>query len=323
MMMTETTTEYDLKAILGHWGKEYSHSREDIDIAGTPERTLFRSVVECDDGTIYVLERVEEELLQRKKAICIMLDLLVELEMKTATPYCMTSSGDHVIKYNGMYWQMVPYIYGVAIPRPEYLYKERYGDIAADFLIQLRRTTEKESRFNDIGESFSLADYVMDFLKRLKENEPNIYERIKGVGEFFEKNSIYAAEAMPRAIAHGDYHVLNIIWGDAGVNAVIDWEFWGIKGELYDVALMLGCLGYEHPSGLVGEAALRFIKKVKESGIIDESSWKHLVEYVIGTRCAWLADWLLRYHEGMINLEIDYLNTLVFNAETLKEEWGC
>ena len=46
------------------------------------------------------------------------------------------------------------------------------------------------------------------------------------------------------AFAHGDYHPLNVIWTKAGIAAVIDWEFSGLKPEMYDAAILVGCLAW-------------------------------------------------------------------------------
>ncbi len=52
------------------------------------------------------------------------------------------------------------------------------------------------------------------------------------------------------SFCHGDLHPLNVIWGEKSIRAVIDWEFSGIKPEIYDLANMLGCLGMEDPANL-------------------------------------------------------------------------
>lgn len=115
---------------------------------------------------------------------------------------------------------------------------------------------------------------------------------------------------LPVRFCHGDYHPLNVIWSASGINAVIDWEFLGHKPEIYDVAMMIGCLGMEKPQSLTGDLVFEFVKRLKESGLIAKKSW------------AWLSDWLKRSDQEMIDLEAVYIQLLLDNREIFIRSWG-
>jgi len=131
-----------------------------------------------------------------------------------------------------------------------------------------------------------------------------------------------AHDTLPVAFRHGDYHPLNVIWQDDAIAAVIDREFCGIKPDIYDAASLVGCVGMEHPSGLVDELALSFISGMRRKSIISPQSWNLFVEFIIALRFAWLAEWLRKKDREMIELEVTYMNLLMGNMDTLKAAWG-
>jgi homoserine kinase type II len=128
-------------------------------------------------------------------------------------------------------------------------------------------------------------------------------------------------DTLPVAFCHGDYHPLNIIWQDNEIEAVIDWEFCGLKPDIYDCANLIGCIGMEHPSGLVDGLALSFIHDMQRSSIISAQSWEMFAEFVLALRFAWLAEWLRKKDREMIDLEETYMNLLMDNMEILKSAW--
>ena len=131
-----------------------------------------------------------------------------------------------------------------------------------------------------------------------------------------------AHENLPVRFCHGDYHPLNVIWSIKGINAVIDWEFLGYKPEIYDIAMIIGCLGMEKPQSLTGDLVFEFVKHLKESGLITEKSWASLFEFVLALRFAWLSDWLKRSDHEMIDLETVYIKLLLNNRKIFIRSWG-
>ena len=122
---------------------------------------------------------------------------------------------------------------------------------------------------------------------------------------------------LPTGFCHGDYHAVNIIWGAATIHAVIDWEFLGVKPELYDAANMLACLGIEDPAALEGDYVRDFIGTLKGSGLFAAESFRVLPDLMIGLRFAWLSEWLRKNDEDMIQMELDYFEILKERREDL------
>jgi homoserine kinase type II len=136
-----------------------------------------------------------------------------------------------------------------------------------------------------------------------------------------EKEFLSVHDQLPVRFCHGDYHPLNVIWSEKGINAVIDWEFLGYKPEIYDIAMMIGCLGMEKPQSLTGDLVFGFLERLKESGLIAEISWSILFPFVLALRFAWLSDWLKRSDPEMIDLEAVYINLLLDNREIFTRSW--
>jgi Ser/Thr protein kinase RdoA (MazF antagonist) len=118
-------------------------------------------------------------------------------------------------------------------------------------------------------------------------------------------------DRLPTGFCHGDFHPLNIIWGNTEIRAVIDWEFCGTKPETYDLANLLGCLGMEDPQSLDGPFAGQLIQRLRKAGIFSDTSWQALPDLMLAIRFAWLSEWLRKNDRPMIRLEADYMALLL------------
>jgi homoserine kinase type II len=145
--------------------------------------------------------------------------------------------------------------------------------------------------------------------------------RIIPVLAFLEKDFMSVCDRLPVRFCHGDYHPLNIIWGEQDILSVIDWEFSGIKPEIYDLVNMVGCLGIEHPSSLVGDLVKNLIAQVTAADLYSDISWDHFIEFVVAMRFAWLSEWLRKDDKEMIGLELDYMDLLIRNRDVLSRAW--
>jgi len=116
---------------------------------------------------------------------------------------------------------------------------------------------------------------------------------------------------------------LNIIWSENAIQGVIDWEFSGIKPEIYDAATLIGCLGMEIPDALTGPGVMEFVRKLKAEQVFSETSWRVLVEMTIAIRFGWLSEWLRNHDEEMIELEMVYMHLLMDHADDLVGLWYC
>ena len=309
-----------LKSVVELWQVRLKKLHRNIPVQGSPERSIFRVVLEDEDGYFFVLEQISSKSLEHKRQIAGMLDFLAEKNITRIQPYRTSKKGQHVIKYKNDFWQIIPFIEGVALDREKYMYEKWRGRALAAFLIELSRKS-KNLPFYDFRRVFSLKDYMYKLIREINLYNKDIKDKIKDIAVFLEKDFMPAYEKLPVAFCHGDYHPLNVIWSADDIKCVIDWEFTGYKSEIYDAANLIGCVGVVDPQGLTGDLVKSFIADTKKTKIISKASWKYLVEFIIALRFAWLSEWLRRKDVEMIGLELDYMWLLIDNKNILQKAW--
>ncbi|MBC2716982.1 MAG: phosphotransferase [Desulfobacteraceae bacterium] len=302
------------------WSLDVQSIRKDIEICGSPERCEFRFVIECSDNDLYVMKSLIEDEINHKRKIISSLNCLFKRGLKGINPYIPSKDGAYIEKIDSRFWQISRFIDGVCLKRPEYVFDQWRGNILADFLIDLRHKSETMPGI-DGKPPFSIINYINTLNDQIKTFEQDLYKKIQPVVDFLEKNFIRTHDNIPACFCHGDFHALNMIWSDTGINAVIDWEFSGIKPEIYDMANMIGCIGIENPEALAGPLVTDFIGRLKKSAMISDISWTVLVEFIIAIRFAWLSEWLRHKDHEMIDLEMIYIKLLIDNANDLKQIW--
>jgi homoserine kinase type II len=309
-----------LKEVADRWNVRLKKLRHDISIQGSPERSVFRVVIEDENGKLFVLVQVPSKSRDLKRKIAGIIDFLSEKNLARIQTYLADEKGKHVIKYKNGFWQMIPFVPGVLLDRGKYMYEKWRGPVLADFLIELRRKS-LDLPFLDPSKAFSLKDYVYKLIREINLFNKDIKDEIKDIDSFLKKKFMPAYEKLPVAFCHGDYHPLNIIWSADDIKCVIDWEFSGCKSEIYDAANLIGCVGVEDPQSLTGDLVKSFIADMKRAKIISNISWKYLVEFIIALRFAWLSEWLRRRDTEMIRLELDYMRLLIENKSSLQKAW--
>ncbi len=225
--------------------------------------------------------------------------------------YILSKDGTYVIEYGGSLWMLKEYIAGQKPPRPDFIYDSWRGHETGKFLVKMRHLSP------DIPVEAPYLPKVVDrVMRKLERKMPEIYEKISPTYDSLT-SLMESWEKIPQAFSHGDFHPMNIIWGEERINAVIDWEFMGMRPELYDAAMMLGCLGIEDADGLFSPFAEEFISTLKK-GDFSERSWGLLPELIIATRFAWLDEWISNGDEDMLDMEGIYIRTLSKNIYNLK-----
>ena len=301
------------------WGIKPKRLCPDMVVPGSPERCLERSVVEGSEGRFFILEKIPQQSVEKRERIAGALQYLRGRGLLEIHPY-LFAKGKSVLETESGAFQMGLYIEGIELIRPDYVSDGWRGQAMADFLVRLRQASVDMTAFRD-DVPFSIKDYIRDFMDILQHHQSVLFKALTPVRNFLRTGFIALHDEIPVAFCHGDYHVLNIVWGSDHLRGVIDWEFAGMKPELYDAALLIGCIGVEDPEALVGDFVLEFIRVLKEKGGISEPSWGALLEFVIAIRFAWMAEWLRKQDVAMIELEMAYLNLLIENADQLKREW--
>jgi len=306
-----------LRELAERWGIAVVGFRPDLIPAGSPERTIFRAVIADEGDGLFVLERISPQNRRIKMRILRSLEYLARKGMHGIVPYVSGRDGRYIQEFGGGLWQLAPFVRGVALDRERYLHDEWRGDVLAEFLIELRDRSRELPFFS--GEApFSLKKYIQTLVLRVEEHRPDIFPRVRRTLAFLETNFMDVHDEFPLGFNHGDYHPLNIIWGADDLKAVIDWEFAGMKPEIYDVANMVGCLGMEHPSSLAGGLAVSFIRAMRDRGGFAERSWTCFSDFVVALRFAWLSEWLRKDDAEMVALELDYMDLLIEHRDRLR-----
>lgn len=303
------------------WGLCLTALRNDLDLQGSPERSLCRAAFEDDAGRLFVLEQIAPSQRERKHFISNTLAQLRAGGVKQVVPYLKPAAGESPALCEGSWWQVAPFIPGTPLDRPGYIQDAPKGEALARFLCDLYRHAACLSH-DRTAACFSLKHYILKLETEMMQHDPDVGRRVAPIYDFLRHSFMDRHDSLPTAFCHGDYHPLNIIWQDDAIAAVIDWEFCGIKPDIYDAANLVGCIGMEHPSGLVDGLALSFIKVMRRDSSISPRSWGIFMEFVIALRFAWLAEWLRKKDTEMIDLEAVYMNLLMDNRETLKAAWG-
>ncbi len=305
----------------GFWNIKVKQIRRDIHIAGSPERCEIRFVVEDYEDRLYILESIFDEDIDHKLKIIYTLEYLFNQGLTKIEPYICTEKNEYITSCDSRFWQLMPYVNGVALNRPEYVFEKWRGRPLAEFLINLREKSP-EVPYSDGTKPFSIKDYIYALVHQVQQYKPDLIDKIKPVIRFLENGFMDVHDRLPTGFCHGDYHGLNIIWTSNGIHTVIDWEFLGYKPEMYDAANLIGCIGVEDPESLPGELIREFIIGLQGAGLFSAMSWCYLIELIIAIRFAWLSEWLRHEDHEMIMLETVYMTLLMNNSNNLKKIWG-
>ncbi|HRY36882.1 MAG TPA: phosphotransferase [Candidatus Magasanikbacteria bacterium] len=306
--------------ILSFWNLDFSAVNENISFYGSPERSNWRVAITSKTGQIYILEKINPSIAPRKEEIA---QNILFLQQKNASlplvVYLKNKDGSFVSEIENEYWILSPFIVGIPLDRISYLEDGWRGEIMADFILNFKNTADKI--FIEPKNIFSLPEYVEKIYADMEKFNPNEKKDLEPVIKHLQKNFFQIYDQIPVAFCHGDYHPINIIWGENRINGVIDWEFCGFKPEMYDAANMVGCLGMEHPDTLNKKIVLNFLQKFKQAKFFSPLSWQYFIDTIIALRFAWLAEWLRKKDIEMTELEIVYILSLLENKETLKKNW--
>ncbi len=252
----------------------------------------------------------------------------------------------YVLDHAGFPWQVTPFIEGAPLPRPDYLGHGWRGAAVAACILDLVHAggaleTIPPAEHCDDGRQGVVA-YVKHMVSVIAERHPGIRQRLAPVLPVMETLPDVLA-SQPVVLAHGDLHPLNIIWkGDVpapdtahrdipgtpgretthhAIAGVIDWEFAGARPLLYDAANCVGCVGFEHPSGLRGPFVLGLVHTLHRGGI-SADMLRLLPDMVIASRFGWLSEWLRKRDHEMLEMELDYFDILVHQRRALADLWG-
>ncbi len=302
------------------WRLRFTELCPDLLPAGSPERSLARAVAATEDGRRYVVERLAPEMALRKMRIAALLEAFAQEGLEAVNPYLAAGNGHHVLPLGSDYWQISPYLEGVPLPRPGWVWEAWRGAALARFLLQLRQVAARLRLPGDSG--FSLHGFCRTLQARLRGQRPTLASALDPIEERLLGEWLPPEGMLATGFGHGDPHPLNVIWGESDtIRAVIDWEFAGIKPAAYDAALIIGCVGIEEPRALAGPLVRTLLGDLRAGGH-PAGTEPALWALVLAIRFAWLADWLRRSDEQMVALETDYIRLLVEKRTELSMAWS-
>lgn len=296
-----------IKDLLKCWHKDIVNVLPTTFVQGSPERSLFRTVVEDRTGNKFVLEEFAATDLARKKRIA---ENLIEFDKSglPVNPYIQNDSGCSIIEYDGKCWLLSNFVEGIALDRLSYWQDAWRGKAVAKFLIKLYR----ESKNKDLGdEQFSLVEYIESLLINISNKHPGLVEHLSPYVNFLREELFPKYDSVPLGFCHGDAHPLNMIWGNDKINVVIDWEFSGLKPVLFDCALIIGCVGSEAADARHSSFVTAFKETIEKEKIFSNEIYALLPLFTFASRFAWLSEWLRHSDEEMINFELYYMNLLM------------
>ncbi len=293
-----------LRGVTALWGLEFEGVVANAPLQGSPERCLGRMVIRAGGG-LYLLEELAPASLPRKRIMAARLTHLSAQGLAVAAP-CAGRDGGPIQTCGERYWQLTPFIAGTEPDRATYWREAWRGKALARFLADMRRA----ARGLETDESpFDLAAYARRVEADARRLHPGGGAPLApGFGLIHGK--LADCRDLPVAFSHGDPHPLNVIWGRENILAVIDWEFCGPKCALYDMALILGCVGSEDEDALNGAFARAFLETLRSDGLLGAGLLQHLPTWTLALRTAWLAEWLRRGDKEMAEFEVFYMTTL-------------
>ena len=293
-----------LRDILNCWGLAFEAIHPQIPIQGSPERCLYRVVVDAG-GSRHFLEELDSRTLPRKKLIAARIAQLAARALPVAAPRAGLD-GDFVQRAGNRSWQLTPFLEGVE-PDAGSLWRDAWrGEALALFLRDLRQASQDMAVDEDV---FDLHGYVRKIINDARRLHPNVCAELTSVFSLIERK-LESCASLPVAFCHGDPHPRNMIWGAGRILGAIDWEFCGPKCVLHDMALILGCVGSEDEEALGGPFITAFLENLRGCGLLDSTLETHLPTWTLALRVAWLAEWLRQGDTGMTQFEVFYMTTL-------------
>lgn len=303
------------------WGLDIQTIRMDIPIEGSPERTVSRTVFEDVSGKRFLLEKFSKQKHPLRDMVAKAVFYLNQHGLTQALAYKQSSSGQFLPFYKQGCFQVSEFLDTTGIKRPDYLMSPMVGESFAQFLVKLSSSAigiEDKIRFS---QPFSIKTYIYELFGQMKKHNPEIHDKFLVFLSFLEDTFMESHDQLPLGFSHGDLHPLNVIWEDDQIKAVIDWEFVGIKPDIYDAANLVGCAGIEDPNGLGMPMVMQFLKTLRTNSLYSEQGWKFFPEYVLALRFAWLSEWLRKKDSEMLEMEEAYMKILMDNVEVIRSGW--
>lgn len=303
------------------WGIDFHSTCDTVNVQGSPERTLSRMVIRDNRGQRFLIEKFSVDKFALRDRVARSIEYLHQKGLTRALPYKRSSHGQFLPKFNTGCFQVSDFLDSTQICRPEYLESADMGQNFARFLIDLSRASAN-IQDNFVFSVFSIKTYIYQLFNKMKQHNPVEHQRFMPVLQFLERSFMQAHDRLALAFCHGDLHPMNVIWDNDTIVAVIDWEFAGIKPDIYDLANLVGCAGIENPNGLGMPMVMNLVEQVRSAQIFSDAGWAVFPEYLLALRFAWLSEWLRNKDDQMLDMEYAYMKILMDHMDEIRDGWN-
>lgn len=271
------------------------------------------------------------------------------------SPARQTTANTYVMQHMGSHWQVSPFIVGHPLPRPEFLMDAWRGNAVAAMLLALheaahhvavppapvppladyinhmlgslatrqpaiyRRLQPAVAVLGDVqalvaAQPQTLAHGDVHPLNLIWRNGPALHNTPVADDSYPAGNAPAKSHGPAPSGKHGG-HTKTPPAAPGTLVAAIDWEFCGKQPLLYDVANCVGCCGFEHPSALTGPLVTALTQTLIAGGL-SSSLMALLPRMILASRFGWLAEWLRKHDNDMLDMELDYMGILTAFAKT-------
>ena len=305
-----------INAVLAQWGLDGAEELPDAICGGSPNRVNARWAVR-KNGVVYVLESIPNSKAASRLRQASFLETLSKNGCSRINPWLPSTSGLYGIHFGGEFWQLRKFAIGELTLPDNYSDDSWRGATLAEFLLELREKSD-----DIIDESpFLLSNYIPKVMHAVSHKNAALHEDLlpiqRELAPFLESEA-----GFPMAFCHGDYHPQNIVWGENRLNAVIDWEFCGVKTAMYDLANLLGCIGMDCPENFSAGLVTALLRRLHDAGWGAPDSWRWLPECIAASRFAWMREWCFMDNRDLMVQELDYIWLLLDNRDLLCRKFG-
>jgi homoserine kinase type II len=300
---------------LKEWGLNLESILRQSLIPGSPERSLYRVKVQCQEGP-FLLELWPQSKQEAKESLAPVLAALATRGLPVAPPL-INLYGKTTFKMDDGFWQVVPYLAGIPLRRGEYWQDSWRGQALGQILTELQQSASPKK----LPTPQDLPEYILDLTQKAQKHNPLLAPGIAHILQYLDTSLFPFLSSLPLVLSHGDAHPLNVIWGEDQILCLIDWEFCGIRPRIYDLAITMGCVGTEHPQALLGPFNRALLDALKPQ--LGQQDLILLAPMILALRFAWLGEWLRHGDPASLHKEIQYMNLLLEKQEDLESFANC
>ena len=160
--------------LLQLWGLSNCRERQDLQISGSPNRTLARTLFEDESGQVFILEEYD----LRKKAPQIAQNNILEYfrssHLPGIYPARRTLDGEHGATRQRSFWQLRPWVEADPLPRETLGDSEALAIQWSDILLNIKNLANSTAMPQAYGERFCLASYVPRLQIFTRRNMPDL-----------------------------------------------------------------------------------------------------------------------------------------------------